>query len=41
VILLELGLAARTIREAWGFGLGVPALNVAESRAASHDDPLG
>jgi hypothetical protein len=39
VILLEPGLAARTIREAWGFGLGVLALNVTESRAASHNDP--
>ena len=41
VILLAPGLAARTIREAWGFGLGVLALNVTESRAVAHEDPPG
>jgi len=35
VILLAPGLADQTIRDAWGFGLGVPLL-----RAASDDDPL-
>jgi hypothetical protein len=34
-------IAARTIREAWGFGLGVLALNLTKSRAVSHEDPPG
>jgi len=41
MILLAPGLAARTIREVWGFWLGAATLNVTEARAASDDEPPG